>query len=56
MNTEPVQTYRGVLIYENTERDKDGFVRRSHHCSVNGDRIDSNTLEAMKRRIDSKLR
>jgi hypothetical protein len=54
MATEPVQTYRGVLIYQETNRAHDGKRLTSHRCQVNGLRLDAQTIEALKRRIDQK--
>jgi len=56
MSTEAVQTYRSVLVYQDTEcACDDDLSRRSYHCQVGGHRLDAQTMEALQRRIDQRI-
>jgi hypothetical protein len=48
MKTEPVETYRGTLIYQ--DRLPDG--RSQFRCTVNGKQIQTQTLNAMREELD----
>jgi hypothetical protein len=48
MNTEPVETYRGILIYQ--ARLPDG--RNQFRCTVNGEQVQAQTLPAVMEEID----
>jgi hypothetical protein len=53
MRTEPVETYRGVLIYKDTmSRDRTHRSRSAFRCSANGTDHSAEDLTTIKRLID----
>ena len=50
MRSEPIQTYRGVLIYEDRRKATGAVVR--DRATVNGKPVDGATLDIVKQAID----
>jgi hypothetical protein len=52
MRTEPVETYRGLLIFEDTPKDRASGKVRGFRCTANGRQLKAETLAAIKALID----
>jgi hypothetical protein len=54
MQTEPVEMYRGVLIYQDM-KEKAGERTTSYRAIVSAEPFEAHTLKSLKQWIDSKV-
>ena len=52
MNTDPIETYRGILIYHDRPRNTRAARSIQFRCFVNGKQIQAGTLAVIRSEID----
>ena len=52
MTTEPIETYRGILVYHDRPRNSRAARSIQFRCTVNGRRFQKETLIALRNAID----